>query len=258
MVYNCTFGPDAKKEDGTETPAYGLPLGPVVNCLFLGTTVGTSVQANNDASLDATNCVFVARPAPSSYCRYENCVQTENPEVDGEYRPVLDSCPAVDFGDWSLVPSDLRVLAEGRDALGGQRIYNGVVDAGAVEGDWRARYSKDIRNSGVSVAAVSPAVIETSEKKVRIPDGSLEAVLTGGGNAKVLLYVRQNGAGVLTAKVNGEELAPTSVVDGVASYAFLSPGVGSSLVLAYVPAAEGDYAEIDKIDFRGGLMVIFK
>ena len=255
-VYNCTFGPDAKKEDGSATPAYGLPTGPVVNCLFLGETTSTTVQSDASTTLFATNCVFVAQPT-GTYYTYENCRQVADPGVDAGFRPALNA-PAVDFGDQKLVPQDLLALGEGRDVLGAQRVYNGRIDVGAVEADWRPRFAQDIRASGIAVTAASPEVVESAQRKVRIPAGVLETTLTGGGRSKVIVTVALHGAGALTATVDGEALAPASLVDGVATYAFRSPGPGAQLAFAYEPSAADDYAEIAGIDFRGGLSVIFR
>ena len=93
-------------------------------------------------------------------------------KVDGDFRPVIGSNVAIDKGDTSLVPEADRAT----DALGGQRVYNNALDAGAVEADWRPRYAADIGGGrSFSVTAASPAAFEVEEpgrRVVRLTEGT--------------------------------------------------------------------------------------
>ena len=75
----------------------------------------------------------------------------------------------------------LNALPE-TDAQGGQRVYNGRLDIGAFEADWRGRYGRDI-GSRMDVLSVSPSVFEQADGTVRIlEEASLTGVLSGRGD----------------------------------------------------------------------------
>ena len=75
----------------------------------------------------------------------------------------------------------LNALPE-TDAQGGQRVYNGRLDIGAFEADWRGRYGRDI-GSRMDVLSVSPSVFEQADGTVRmLEEASLTGVLSGRGD----------------------------------------------------------------------------
>lgn len=253
---NCTFGTNNRKLDGSVTSALALPLGPVVNCLVLG-----NYQASADAQLWATNCIFANNLWTQAQYHFDETTKafpSAELEVDADYRPVLGRNAAIDAGTLDGFAYYPAGASQTTDATGGQRVYDGRIDVGAVEADWRPRFAQDIRASGIAVAAAAPEVFEAAGGKVRIPSGSLETTLTGGARSKVIVTVALHGAGALTATVDGAELAPASVVDGVATYAFQNPGLDAQLAFAYEPSAADDYAEIAGVDFLGGLSIIIR
>ena len=105
----------------------------------------------------------------------ESCIKTNVDSLvfDG-YRPVIGRNVCIDAG-----ATDALDILPAFDVQGGQRVYNGRLDIGAVEADWRGRYGRDI-GSRMEVLSASPAVFEQTDGTVRVPDGaSLGGVLSG-------------------------------------------------------------------------------
>lgn len=172
-LYNCTFGADCKLEDGTTaTPASGMAYGPVINCIFLGKLQGTA--SNYKAGF--TNCVFVTGMLDSNMGKPEwvtlaNCQTVEVAQValDAAYRPRFGESVAIDRGTLEGVAAEY--LGE-QDLYRGQRIYNGAIDVGAVEADWRPAYSAAL-GANVIVTNASPMVsLSSSDGRVTLADGA--------------------------------------------------------------------------------------
>ena len=95
------------------------------------------------------------------------------------------------------------------DVLGGQRIYNGRLDIGAVEADWRNRFGGDI-SSKVAVLAAMPSVSEQQGGAVRVPEGaSLEGCILNTSGRVGIMTLRFRVANDSTAllTLDGEERA---------------------------------------------------
>ena len=148
--------------------------------------------------------------------------------LDAACRPVKGGL-AMDSGDNALV-SD---LLDGLDLAGGQRIYNGTVDRGCYEYDWRGDYAADLGGAGVVVTKADPQVVE-SDGQVLVKGGSLAVRLTGNGsaNTKYTIPCTVNGTGSLAATLNGEELEPTE-----GGYFFRNKLAENDLVFTYAPGA---------------------
>ena len=120
--------------------------------------------------IPATNCVFLA--GLSSYGDESDWDVTTRKLSAAEMmlsedgRPLAGS-PVIDGG------GNAYVLDVGgrKDAGGGQRIYNGTVDIGCFEYDWRGDYAKAI-GGGVSVTKASPGVV-LRDGAVRLVDGEM-------------------------------------------------------------------------------------
>ena len=168
--------------------------------------------------------------------------------VDGEGRPQVGSA-AVDAADAALSSNVGDV-----DLLGGQRVYNGVRDVGALEADWRATYGSDVSRR-LAVSFVSPAVVETEDKKVRFTDGtSLEATLNNlTGEAKFLVRATVSGTGTLSILVNGE--VAKTIAQGEATLELALANAATDKV-AFAYAGDG-YADLGKMTLnRGALMIV--
>lgn len=110
------------------------------------------------------------------------------------------------------------------DLAGGQRVYNGTLDMGCYEYDWRGDYAKDLSaKRGLRVTEAGTNVVETAEKAVRVSaDNDLTALWTS--REPVLrdyeMKAQVSGAGTLTVKLNGIVLATVTDADELKTLAF--------------------------------------
>ena len=172
VLENCTIGAgNAMSKNGRS-----LHLANGFTCRIVNSIILCSFFIGSDAPSSATNCFFIASNSGgyADWLGY-NSVLTNAAAlaVDEHHMPVIGSNIAIDAADAALNEETSET-----DALGGQRVYNGALDAGAVEADWRGRYRADIgKRRGLSVTSASPDVEETDAGKVRIISGTeLEAV----------------------------------------------------------------------------------
>ena len=125
-----------------------------------------------------------------------------NLQVDGDYRPVIGANVAIDQGDISLVSEVDRTT----DLLGGQRVYNGALDVGAVEADWRAKYATDLSSrKSFEVTAATPGVVETGSGAVQLAAGETFAAQWNGNGARRHYAITLNVAAdsAVTVTLNG-------------------------------------------------------
>ena len=212
-AYNCTFTErNWGSSRGTKASHY--------MCDYTGT-----FNLVNSIVLGNTN--YQAKiSAEASLC---NLSSPDAAGLDENYRPVKGGA-AIDAGSNAGVADVLN----GVDAAGTQRIYNGTVDIGCYEYDWRADYATDL---GVKVPAAAPGVVEeTSGQSVRLGSGEMDLLFTGGDPLLATQYtipVTVQGAGTLTATLNGEVLTNLTSAAGAANIVFRNRETSNSLVLTY-------------------------
>ena len=181
--------------------------------------------------------------AGADYFHPVNCIYTNtaavNAELDAATRKIKSRT------SWLVDAGATKYATKGGDTDfgGGQRVYNGKVDIGPFEYDWRERYAADI-GKAVEVTRASPGVVEV-EGRVTIPDGASLAVTILGDDVK----------GV-NVRVSGGELAASGgVADETltedALYKIAGP---ADLLFAY--SGEG-CAVVDGVAKRTGFKVIF-
>jgi hypothetical protein len=83
---------------------------------------------------------------------------------------------------------------------------NGRMDAGAIEADWRSTYAGCLGNGNLSVTAVSPEVHVDDGRRVVVPGGSLECILSfaGKGGSMFSADFEITGSGVLDFYIDGD------------------------------------------------------
>jgi len=172
--------------------AYGYSGVTSYNTTFVrGYASGTS-----SSSVTAYNSVYLGNSP--SYCHMYNCVSIKAQastvvNSDGRsvfsvpaadlaydsktYRPLSTSL-AVDAGNSSYYGyatngwSKLRMSFVGPDYAGGQRLYNGAIDAGCGEYDWRDGFTEHFATKGVSVLAASGNVTTNAVLGLDVPAGN--------------------------------------------------------------------------------------
>ena len=163
-LYNCTVGPN-NTSGGTAYVAIYTQGEPLVNCAFLGWVYGSDV-------MKAYNCKFLKGNMPATYVTMENCEVFESVSefgLDDEARPISESSPLVDgcMGEYAYDGSNYNV-----DAGGGKRVYNGAMDIGCFEYDWRPKYSSllgvRVAEASAGVMALEDALVIPANEKVKI------------------------------------------------------------------------------------------
>lgn len=146
------------------------------------------------------------------------------------------------------------------DALGGQRVYNGAPDVGALEADWRDIYAKDIRKRRVSVSAASADVVESADGTVTLkPDARIEMRITspGGRPCAYALVVRLADGETVPPEVRHGDVTLVPSVSGLmCSYALTTVSESDALTVAHM----GGHGIIEIVGLEGknGFMLILR
>ena len=102
----------------------------------------------------------------------------------------------------------------GLDLCGGQRVYNGKIDIGPGEYDWRGIFSGKLRRRGIDVEAASSSVVAAGDAGLSLGSGdSVTLALTFGADGECSFKVESSGLVAVTA--DGVMLSP---VGGVYSF----------------------------------------
>ena len=149
-----------------------------------------------------TNCI-VAKVQDDSIAD-EKTVFSRTMSFDADFRPMSADAFGVDAGDLQYyVYPEAFAHEAGSDVSGGQRVYNGQIDIGPGEYDYRGIFAKKLCRRSVAVEAASPAVVAA--------DGA--GLSLGNGDSLTLaLFFRADGE--CSFKVDGSERV-TVTVDGI-------------------------------------------
>jgi hypothetical protein len=147
------------------------------------------------------------------------------------------------------------------DVLGGQRVYNGTIDIGCHEFDWRDDFARILSPSIVAVDSASPSVTAVAKNALRLSgDGSsmeLHRVDSCCNRGSCSFLVKVSGAGTLSVFRDGAEepWAEVTEVDCEASFSFrMSEPLEK---LSFFFAGEG-YADILKFTRHAGTVITVK
>ncbi len=212
------------------------------NCLINGYAELLALTATN-LSRCAINTHYVTGVTNEWLATTDGCIAGSNDDFAydvGTYRPAIGANLAIDAAN----PAVNTVALGDTDALGGQRVYNGALDIGAVEADWRMVYTTDIGSARyVAVDFADSQVVESSSKNVRLPPGSslLVTLSPSGRKGSYIVSVSVTGSGTLTILVNGEML-DTQVGAGAKEIRFSNALDVNQLSFEY--AGDDGYAEI--------------
>ena len=181
--------------------------------------ISNSVVRGKAAITNAVNCVFSSTDGSVDLEREDmiNCLKLTAAEcaLDEAYRPDLATSALVDAG--------CAIDVGGTDVYGGQRVYNGKIDIGAVEADWRPAYAKllDGRGSRIQVGEAAPGVTTNGV------DGAA-AVELHGGEAVSMAWSRPRGAAPRRGKVLVTGAGTLSMTHGGEAYATFTATGGAA------------------------------
>ena len=172
---------------------------------------------------------------------------------------MIGSCRAVDRGDTAAY--DFTLCGE-KDAAGGQRVYNGTIDAGALEGDWRPVYAAAVcGNRRFEFTSADADVVGTEHGPVVLGPGmKLDAVWTYGGTKSPRYELRfkvYEGCTLLVA-VNGEAPVAFTASGTEQTYTFKNNLASNSIQFSAVGSGVGDVAEILSCSRWTGVAISFR
>lgn len=221
----------------------------VVNCVFHQSPGKKILSTRSVRVKNAWNCVvpredyFYSESTNGvGYTQVDYRDITVEPDfvLDEDYAPAFGSAAIDGVTNATYLAFYLPKYEDGKDVWGGQRVYNGARDLGAVEKDWRPRYAT-VLGGGTrhQVTAASTNVVEV-ETGVQLTDGQ---ALTSAFNAlqagarQCEWTIARTGAGTLTVSVNGgepqivaSETFSPQVVKGANTFAFAYTGDGSAVL----------------------------
>ena len=238
FVGNCTFGPTQYGDGSSAVKEVDTRFGGVVNCVFLNKL---TVLRKNTAN-HYRGCKFLKMDItdPDQLASLgEGCQQFESAEEFGldpdTGAPLSKTAGTVDSSADALSSSATNYFG-GVDVYGGQRIYNGKMDAGCYEYDWRSEYSKVL---GASVSVAGPQVVEAAGGVlVRSGKCVYDFPTNGTGrNAKCAVPFVVTGSGELSVFRNDESLGAYSYGDGEKTLAFRSADMHNRMSFTYAPGA---------------------
>ena len=228
-AYDCVFT-GAKRGGANVT----LNVSPLVNCTFYGNGTGSSwpvLSISNTTLWPSTpsnlvNCVIFGYANNQPY--YTSCLFDSNAAnvseenrgagsvllpgagseiggLDAEGRPLKGSC-VIDVGTNMTFAADRYGTL---DAGGGQRVYNGRVDIGAYEYDWRTDFAADIARGRMRMTDASADVTESEDETVLLGDGDVVKLVWKDQGRKPTdrFFNFKVKDGTLTVRVNGEAVA---------------------------------------------------
>jgi hypothetical protein len=174
----------------------------VTNTLVLGTFFPNSSKLANFYALAAASEKVYSAPSGMFAEGSGNIfAPAAKLKIDESYRPVIGENLAIDSAVW-----DREKYIGERDITGRQRVYNGALDIGAVEADWRGVYSTCIAKRAFAVEEASELVREVSGA-VRLPPGATLAAEIGEDPSCRTLTAEVAGGGTLSVALNGVTIA---------------------------------------------------
>ena len=235
FVGNCTFGPTQQSGGGSAVNELQANYGGVVNCVFLNKITALNKSANHYKS-----CKFLKMDDSVDRTGLDaDCEEFDSAEAFGldpmSGRPLSKTAGVVDAGA-GTIPANYggEALFAGADIDGVQRVYNGGMDAGCYEFDWRGEYAKLI---GQKVVKVDPQVVETPDG-VLVKDGTLVYAFPENGTGRKARYAvpfEVTGTGVLSVFDSGVGLGEYTSVDGPVKLEFKNADAAHLMAFSYVP-----------------------
>lgn len=245
----------------TKSTAFSYPNKgyPLMNSVILLNRIQLGSGMTSE-DLQVSNCVFIAGGGSTdpqtvvpeeyrAYCTFLS--KATDAGLAADYRPVIGVTTNAILD--AVTPEFATDAFGTNDLTGAQRVMNGLQDVGALEGDWRPRYSKDIGRRA-TVTEASPDVVEQNGK-VTIPGGS-KVVFTLTNTAQDVCDYALNVAvegGVLAVSVDGEPVTFESMSD-----IRLPIPTGTHAVSVALAGEATDVATIQSLRSQIGLMMILR
>ena len=251
FVRNCTFLPGNAQATYLSSGIGYTPTN-LYNCVILCSTAWTNSY---------TRCVFSNEMKLPAEKIGEGSIKKPLAELglDEDGRPVSAASATVDNGSNAAYEF---MNAGNADVAGNQRIYNGTIDIGCYEFDWRRDFTRAIGSlASLSVASASPSVTTNAVGGLLLPDdgAALDVVWSDAGiyAKKYSLTAQVTGTGTLSIFRDGAAAAwaEVSEADGATTLWFESDAAMNSLSFAF--SGEGS-AVLSRFSKRGGAVIIVR
>ena len=187
-----------------------------------------------------------------------NCVVTNLSNAIDQKGRLVEGSPAIDVGDraaylagWDAAGINRAFL--GSDLYGVRRVYNGAIDVGCSEYDWRGNYTEAVSLRRLEVVEASEDVTVDDDSAIKLVDGAsiqLNWNCVGGEGLYIGCNANVIGAGMLTVMKDGV------VVDEVELGAskFMWKATAENHVIKFVYKGEGE-ALIGSFENKNGLKI---
>ena len=210
------------------------------NCSQISNTsfIGGSIQATGSYSMTFDRCAFsddVTFSVTNTASLTTNDCVVGQMSINSDGRPVQGANAGIDMLDADTLPVG---FPSGGDLSGGQRVYNGKMDIGCLECDWRPTYSADIDGRHFAVTSATPNAVHGANGVLLPAGGALDGVWTWSGLNNMQMNVSVTGGGTLTVSRNGEAVATVTAADGPTEVKATPSSATDSWSFAY--AATGD------------------
>ena len=172
--------------------------------------------------------------------------------LDENYAPRKGS-PLIDRGRndlYATFPANVAEALAKTDLAGSQRVYNGSIDIGAFEYDWRRDFARRLKGPQVSVVSASESVVTNGVKALTVPsDASIEIDWRVKADGQHTFYAVAEGEGSVSVTCDGVELSPTA--DGL--YTFIGEEGETRRIV--VSCSDGASAVLRDFRDSSGLMI---
>lgn len=209
------------------------------------------------ASLNIYDCVFAPGVAVDGLANEHNCLLDAEPlafEADG-VTPKIGENVAVDRGNANWMSTiDLNT-----DLLGSPHYWNGRVDIGAVEADWRDSYAIALSGAKMNVNDAPASATEEPDHQIRLRDGIMEMGWKAPREPRCMaLNCSVPGTGTLIVSKNGTVIGILTAGE-TKQVVYDNPTANDRLTFEYEPGeADTLGALIGKMASLSGLTVVIR
>ena len=252
-IVNCTLGPNTYTHDGGNN-GYVL-TGEGSDAIFSYNIVMGAMGAYSNKDYPLVGCIFKGTGGNWVSKMDETCIVNAGDSIalDENYRPIVGQSIAVDrveAGNVADVTGGLLPLD--KDLSGFQRMMNGKIDVGALEGDWRGAYAKLLDGFGnrIEIETAAPGVVTnevngTASLSLHDKEAVELVWWSEQPKARRKALVSVSGDGTLSVMRNGEAFAsftasssPAVVSvpcegNGVCNFKFAFSGTGSADIYGF-------------------------